>query len=281
MRVVVELKKDAVAEVVLNNLYKATQMQVSFGVQLLAIVQNRPRTMNLKELLEEFLAFRKESSHAGPCSCCGRRKAGAYPRGTENRSRPHRRDHQTDPGVEGAEGGQGGADGPLRPSEIQAQAILDMQLRRLTGLEREKILQELKEVRRDRTLKKILAEETELLRVIGRSSGRSGTPTGRAPLGDPAGDQGSAAGGPDRDEEMVVTVSHTGYIKRNPISLYRTQRRGGAGRSAWDQGGGFRLHALHRLDARLCHVLLRPGKCYWLKVHELPEAGRASKGRPS
>jgi len=179
MRVVVELKKDAVAEVVLNNLYKQTQMQTSFGVQLLAIVQNRPRTMNLKELLEEFLAFRKEvvtrrtlfllrKAEAREHILLGLSIALDHLDAVIRLIRASKDPKEAKEGLVAKFG----------LSEIQAQAILDMRLQRLTGLEREKILQELKEVRAEIVrLKRILGEEAELLRVIGRSSARSGTPT--------------------------------------------------------------------------------------------------------
>ncbi len=283
MRVVVELKKDAVAEVVLNNLYKQTQMQVSFGVQLLAIAQNRPRTMNLKELLEEFLAFRKEIVTRRTLFLL--RKA---------ESREHillglkvALDHldavirliraSKDP-KEAREG----LTSKFRLSELQAQAILDMRLQRLTGLEREKILQELKEVREEiARLSKILSEESELLRVIGEEFREI-----RDAYGDARRSEIQRETKDLRledlivDEEMVVTVSHTGYIKRNPISLYRTQRRGGRGKVGM---GTKEEDFVSMLFIASMHSYVMffsdQGKVYWLKVHELPEAGRASKGR--
>ena len=283
MRVVVELKKDAVAEVVLNNLYKQTQMQTSFGVQLLAIVQNRPRTMNLKELLEEFLAFRKEVVTKRTLFLL--RKA---------EGREHillglsiALDHidavirliraSKDP-KEAKEG----LVAKFGLSEIQAQAILDMRLQRLTGLEREKILQELKEVRAEiARLKKILGEESELLRVIGQEFREI-----RDAYGDARRSEIQRETKDLRledlivDEEMVVTVSHTGYIKRNPISLYRTQRRGGRGKVGM---GTKEEDFVSMLFIASMHTYVLffsdQGKVYWLKVHELPEAGRASKGR--
>ena len=283
MRVVVELKKDAVAEVVLNNLYKATQMQVSFGVQLLAIVQNRPRTMNLKELLEEFLAFRKEvvtrrtlfllrKAEAREHILLGLKIALDHLDAVIKLIRSSKEPKEAKEGLMARFG----------LSEIQAQAILDMQLRRLTGLEREKILQELKEVREEiARLKKILAEETELLRVIGEEFREI-----RDAYGDARRSEIQRETKDLRledlivDEEMVVTVSHTGYIKRNPISLYRTQRRGGRGKVGMgtkeeDFVSMLFIASMHSYVMFFSNV----GKVYWLKVHELPEAGRASKGR--
>ena len=283
MRVVVELKKDAVAEVVLNNLYKATQMQVSFGVQLLAIVQNRPRTMNLKELLEEFLAFRKEvvtrrtlfllrKAEAREHILLGLKIALDHLDAVIKLIRSSKEPKEAKEGLMARFG----------LSEIQAQAILDMQLRRLTGLEREKILQELKEVREEiARLKKILAEETELLRVIGEEFREI-----RDAYGDARRSEIQRETKDLRledlivDEEMVVTVSHTGYIKRNPISLYRTQRRGGRGKVGMGTKEEDFVSMLF-IASMHSYVMFFSGlgKVYWLKVHELPEAGRASKGR--
>ena len=283
MRVVVELKKDAVAEVVLNNLYKATQMQISFGVQLLAIVQNRPRTMNLKELLEEFLAFRKEvvtrrtlfllrKAEAREHILLGLKIALDHLDAVIKLIRASKDPKEAKEGLIAKFG----------LSEIQAQAILDMRLQRLTGLEREKILAELKEVREEiARLSRILAEEAELLRVIGQEFREI-----RDAYGDARRSEIQRETRDLRledlivDEEMVVTVSHTGYIKRNPISLYRTQRRGGRGKVGM---GTKEEDFVSMLFIASMHAYVMffsdLGKVYWLKVHELPEAGRASKGR--
>jgi DNA gyrase subunit A len=283
MRVVVELKRDAVAEVVLNNLYKATQMQVSFGVQLLAIVQNRPRTMNLKELLEEFLAFRKEVVTRRTLFLL--RKAEAREHVLEGLKIALDHIDAIIKLIRASKDPREARDGlveKFRLSEIQAQAILDMRLQRLTGLEREKILQELKEVREEiARLRKILAEESELLRVIGEEFREI-----REAYGDPRRSEIQRETKDLRledlivDEEMVVTVSHTGYIKRNPISLYRTQRRGGRGKVGM---GTKEEDFVSMLFIASMHTYVLffsdQGKVYWLKVHELPEAGRASKGR--
>jgi DNA gyrase subunit A len=283
MRVVVELKKDAVAEVVLNNLYKSTQMQVSFGVQLLAIVQNRPRTMNLKELLEEFLAFRKEVVTRRTLFLL--RKAESRAHILEGLKIALEHIDAIIKLIRASKEPKEAKDGLMARfglSEIQAQAILDMQLRRLTGLEREKILQELKEVREEiARLRKILAEEAELLRVIGEEFREI-----RDAYGDARRSEIQRETKDLRledlivDEEMVVTVSNSGYIKRNPISLYRTQRRGGRGKVGMgtkeeDFVSMLFIASMHSYVMFFSNL----GKVYWLKVHELPEAGRASKGR--
>ena len=244
MRVVFELKRDANAQVVLNNLFKHTQMQTTFGVIMLAIVQNRPRTMNLKELLEKFLAFRKEVVTRRTLFLLRKAEARAHPARAFDRPRQPRRGHQADPGLEGPEGGEEGLVAKFGLSEIQAQAILDMRLQRLTGLEREKILQELKEVRAEiARLKKILGEEAELLRVIGsRDPGRLRR---RPPFRDPARDEGPAARGPDRGRgdgghRFPHGVHQAEPDQPLPDAAARGAREGRHG----DEGGGFRLDAL-------------------------------------
>ena len=283
MRVVVELKREAVAEVVLNQLYKATQMQISFGVQLLAIVQGRPRTLNLKEMLEEFLAFRKEVVTRRTLFLL--KKAEGREHILEGLKIALDHIDAIIKLIRASKDPKEAREGLISNfglSEIQAQAILEMRLQRLTGLEREKILQELKEVREEiKRLRKILGEESELLRVIAeefRQIRESYNDARRSEIQRETKDLRLE----DLivDEEMVVTVSHSGYIKRNPISLYRTQRRGGRGKV----GMGTREEdfvSMLFIASMHTYVLFFSdhGKVYWLKVHELPEAGRASKGR--
>ena len=282
-RVVIELKKDAVAEVVLNNLYKLTQMQVSFGVQLLAIVQNQPRTLTLKQTLEEFLAYRREVVTRRSLFLL--RKAESRAHILEGLKIALSNLDAVIKLIRASKDPKEAKEGLVRKfalSEIQAQAILDMRLQRLTGLEREKILEELKEVQKEiARLKKILAEETELLRVIAEEFREI-----REAYAD---DRRSQIVHEVRaleiedlivDEEMVVTVSHSGYIKRNPISLYRTQRRGGRGKVGM---GTKEEDFVSLLFVATMHTYImfftNTGRVHWLKVHEIPEAGRAAKGK--
>ncbi len=283
MRVVVELRKDAVSEVVLNNLYKQTQMQTSFGVQLLAIVQNQPRTFNLKEMLEEFLAYRKEVVTRRTLFLLKKAEARAHileglKIALDNLDAVIKL-------IRGSKDPKVARDGLMAKfalSELQAQAILEMRLQRLTGLEREKIAQELKDVQAEiKRLKKILSEEAELLRVIGEEFREI-----RDAYADPRRSQIVRETKDIRledlivDEEMVVTVSHTGYIKRNPISLYRTQRRGGRGKVGMGTKEEDFVESVF-IASMHSYILFfsNTGKLYWLKVHELPEASRAAKGR--
>ncbi|HEY7584916.1 MAG TPA: DNA gyrase subunit A, partial [Candidatus Deferrimicrobiaceae bacterium] len=283
MRVVVELKKDAVSEVVLNNLYKQTQMQTSFGVQLLAIVQNQPRTFNLKEMLEEFLAFRKEVVTRRTLFLLKKAEARAHILEGLKIALDHL--DAVIKLIRGSKDPKEAKDGLVAKfglTEIQAQAILDMRLQRLTGLERDKILQELKDVLAEiAKLKKILAEEKELLRVVGDEFRDI-----RQAYSDERRSQIVLETKDIRledlivDEEMVVTVSHTGYIKRNPISLYRTQRRGGRGKVGMGTKEEDFVESVF-IASMHSYILFfsNTGKLYWLKVHELPEASRAAKGR--
>jgi DNA gyrase subunit A len=283
MRVVIELKKDAVAEVVLNNLYKLTQLQVSFGVQLLAIVQNQPRTLTLKQTLEEFLAYRREVVTRRTLYLLDKAEARAHVLEGLKIALSHL--DAVIKLIRASKDPKEAKEGLVKKfalSDIQAQAILDMRLQRLTGLEREKILEELKEVQKEITrLKKILAEEKELLRVIAEEFREI-----REAYADERRSQivrevkTLAIEDLIVDEEMVVTVSHSGYIKRNPISLYRTQRRGGRGKV----GMGTREEDfVSTLFVATMHSYImfftNTGKVHWLKVHEIPEAGRASRGK--
>jgi len=282
-RVVIELKKDAVAEVVLNNLYKLTQMQVSFGVQLLAIVQNQPRTLTLKQTLEEFLAYRREVVTRRSLFLL--RKAEGRAHILEGLKIALSNLDAVIKLIRASKDPKEAKEGLVKKfalSEIQAQAILDMRLQRLTGLEREKILEELKEVQKEiARLKRILAEEKELLRVIAeefREIREAYADVRRSQIVPEVRELGIE----DLivDEEMVVTVSHSGYIKRNPISLYRTQRRGGRGKVGM---GTKEEDFVSMLFVATMHTYImfftNTGRVHWLKVHEIPEAGRAAKGK--
>jgi DNA gyrase subunit A len=284
MRIVIELKRDAVAQVVLNNLYAHTAMQSGFGVILLAIDGGQPRILNLRELLDRFVAHRRD--------VVTRRTRFEL---REARKREHvllgfqiALDHIDEiiELIKKAPDRDAARDGLVSRfglSEIQAKAILEMQLQRLTGLERQKILDELAEVQRSiARLKEILASEKILLDVIVselREVKELFADERRTEI------TGAAAELETEDliaeEEMVVTVSHLGYVKRNPVSLYRAQRRGGRGKTgaaARDEDFIERLFVASTHSYLL--VFTDKGKVYWLKVHEIPQAGRAARGKP-
>jgi DNA gyrase subunit A len=284
MRIVIELKRDAIAQVVLNNLYAQTAMQSGFGVTLLSIDAGQPRILDLKSMLDRFVAHRRD--------VVTRRTRFEL---RQARAREHillglqiALDH-IDEIIElikkagDRELARVGLIERFALSEIQAKAILEMQLQRLTGLERQKIIDELLEVQKTITrLKEILASEKVLMEVIAVELAEV-----RELFGDERRTeiQGEAADLDTEDliaeEEMVVTVSHLGYVKRNPVSLYRAQKRGGRGKT----GAATREEDfLERLFVASTHsyvlVFSNQGKVYWLKVHEIPQAGRAARGKP-
>ena len=284
MRVVIELKRDAVPEVVINQLYKHTALQESFGVNMLAIVEGRPRLLSLKDALKAFLDHRKE--------VVTRRTAYDLRKAEE---RLHileglkiALDHldavialirrSQDPKV-----AKEGLMQSFGLSDIQAQAILDMRLQRLTGLEREKILQEHKEtVELIAKLRAILADEKEIYRIIVEElkeiKERYGDDRRTQII-----DHTEEISIEDMivEEDMVVTISHEGYIKRNPTGLYRAQRRGGKGKiGATTREEDFVEYLFVASTHSYILFFTTIGKVYWIKVHELPQAGRAARGKP-
>jgi len=283
IRVVLDLRRDAVPKVILNNLYKHTQMQESFGAIFLAIVNNRPQVLNLKQLVGHFIDHRRE--------VIVRRTAFELARAEE---RAHI--------LEGLKIALDNIDAVValiraaktpdearqamrlrfKLSDIQAQAILDMRLQRLTGLERQKILDEyaetLKQIAR---LKEILANEklvygilVDELKAIKKSFGDARRTEIVAQPGEIALEDMIA------EEEMVITVSHAGYVKRNPLSLYRSQRRGGKGRTGMTtREEDFVEHLFVASTHASILIFTTRGRVHWLKVHEIPQIGAAGKGK--
>ncbi len=283
MRIVVELKRDGVAQVVLNHLYKHTQMEASFGVILLAIVNGRPELLSLKQLLGHFLQHRK--------TIIIRRTRYELKKAEE-------RAHVLE-GLKVALDNLDEVVALIRASktpaeareglvsrfgltDVQAQAILDMKLQRLTGLEQDKILEEYRQVLKDiERYKDILASEALVLEIIEEEllalKEGYGDPRRTEIIGDP---EEIKIEDLIVEEDMVVTLSHNGYIKRNPLSLYRSQRRGGKGVSGLpsrleDFVANLFVASTH--DYFLC--LSNLGRLYWLKVHEIPQGSRVSRGK--
>jgi DNA gyrase subunit A len=284
MRIVIELKRDAVAQVVLNNLYAHTQMQTGFGVTLLAIDGGQPRILTLKEMLERFIAHRRD----------------VVTRRTRFELRKAREREHILLGLQIAldhideiielikkagdrDTARDGLIARFSLSELQAKAILEMQLQRLTGLERQKILDELAEVQKLITrLKEILASEQVMMDVIVaelkevRELFADERRTEIQGESDDLSTEDLIA-----EEEMVVTVSHLGYVKRNPVSLYRAQKRGGRGKTGAATRDEDFLESLFVASTHsYLLVFSDKGKVYWLKVHEVPQAGRTAKGKP-
>jgi DNA gyrase subunit A len=284
IRGVVETKRDAVTGVVLNNLYQHSALfQDSFGATMLAIDHGQPRTLGIKAILERFIAHRRD--------VVTRRTRYDLRKAKE---REHillgykiALDHIDEIiAVIKASANREVASTQLQSlfalSEIQAKAILEMQLQRLTGLEKEKILNELAEVQALITrLSAILSSEQLLLSVI-----KDELREVQTNFADPRRTEivGAAEDLSDEDliaeEDMVVTFSHTGYVKRNPVSLYRAQRRGGRGKSGAQATDEDFIEQIFVASTH-AYVLIftSRGRVFWLKVHNLPQAGRGARGK--
>src|SRR6478752_1665790 len=284
MRIVIELKRGEVPEVILNNLYKHTPLQSSFGIIMLAIVGGRPKVLNLLELVESFVEFRREVV---------RRRTEFELRKAEARyhileglkiALDHLdavitliRSSKTPP--EAREGLMTN----FSLSQIQAQAILDMQLQRLTGLERQKILDELAELLKTiERLRAILASERLLMQIVvdelrgvkENYGDERRTQIIEGEAGDISIEDLIA------EEDMAITVSNTGYIKRTAISQYRNQKRGGKGRIGMrTKEEDFVSHLFVASTHAYIMIFSDRGRAYWLKVHEVPDVGPDGRGK--
>jgi len=282
-RIVIELKKDEIAEVVINQLYKMTPLQRSFGIIFLAIVNNKPEVLNLKQILEYFILHRKVVVY--------RRTAFELRKAEE---KAHLLEGlkiaitNLDEVVEliRSSDNPGAAKSELISrfdlSEIQAQSILDMRLQRLTGLERDKIIQDYKEIIAEiNRLQEILGDESLVMRII-----RDEFIEIRDTYGDER--RTEIIDAVDEilpedmitQEDMAVTVTHTGYIKRNPVSIYRSQKRGGKGVLGVkniEEDFVSNLYVASTHDTFL--FFTNHGKIFWRKVYQLPLAGRTARGK--
>ena len=283
MRIVIELKRGEVPEVILNNLYKHTQLQTSFGIIMLAIVAGRPRVLPIIDILEHFIEFRRDVV---------RRRTEFELRKAEARAHILEGlrialDH-LDEVIKLIRGSRNPAEAreglmtTFKLSQVQSQAILDMQLQRLTGLERQKILDELAELMKTiERLRAILSSDQLLMQLV-----VSELAAVRDRFGDERRTEILEEEGELRiedliaDEDMAITVTNTGYVKRTPISTYRAQRRGGKGRI------GMRTREedfVNDLFIASTHAYLMifsdRGRGYWLKVHEIPDVGPGGKGK--
>jgi DNA gyrase subunit A len=283
IRVVVELKRDAVPQVVLNQLYKLTPMQTSFGINLLAIVEGQPKLLSLKEALEHFLAFRKEVVVRRTRYDLAKAKERAHILEGLVIALDHLDEviatirKAPDPPTAKAQ-----LCSRFGLSELQAQAILDLRLQRLTALERDKILAEYREVLAlIERLSAILGSEQLVLEIVVEELAdikkRFAEPRRTEILPDAA---ELSLEDLIVEEDVVVTVTRAGYIKRSPVSAYRAQRRGGRGRRgalAKDEDPVEHLFVASTHDVLL--VFTSAGKVHALKVHEIPDASPASRGK--
>jgi len=305
MRIVIELKKDENPQVLLNQLYKHTAMQSSFGIIMLAIVSNRPKVLTLKETIRHFIDHRREivtrrtvfelkKAEARAHILEGLKIALDWLDAVIELIRASKTPAEAKEGlIEGKFAdpswlekfglkAPAGYNDATRLSDIQAQAILDMRLHRLTGLEREKIIDEYMEVLRFiARLKEILGSETEILAIV-----KGELLEVKEKFGDARRTEIIAQTAEITledtivEEDMVVNVTHTGYIKRSAVSLYRAQRRGGKGKTGIktkDEDFVELLFIASTKDYLL--FFTDAGKVFWLKVYELPEGGRATRGK--
>lgn len=282
-RIVIELRKDEIAEVITNQLYKTTPMQKSFGIIFLALVNNKPVVLNIKQILEHFILHRRVVVYRRTAYELRKAEEKAHILEGLNIAINNLDEvvalikQSKNPAIAKAELMQ-----RFELSEIQAQTILDMRLQRLTGLEREKIAQDyediLKEIER---LKAILGDESLIMQLI-----KDEFLTIRDTYGDER--RTEIIDAIDEilpedliaPEDMAVTVTHTGYIKRNPVSLYRSQKRGGKGVKGVnniEEDFVSNLYVASTHDTFLFFTNL--GKVFWRKVYQLPQAGRTARGK--
>ena len=318
MRIVIELRKGEVSDVVLNNLYKQTPMQSVFGINMVALHEGQPKLMNLKQVLEAFLAHRREvvarrtiydlrkardRAHvlegqavalaniddvialikASPSPAEAKSALIDRPWEPGSVSQMLERAGETDTRPDELGDGFGLVEGLYRLSAVQAQAILDLRLHRLTGLEQDKIIKEYRELLdKIKVFSEVLADPDKLLQVIREEL---------AEVRDAFGDERRTEIVQDHSdlsvedlipsEEVVVTLSHGGYAKAQPIDVYQAQKRGGRGRSATkvkDEDFIDNLFVANTHDTILCFS--SRGKMYWLKVYQVPQASRGSRGKP-
>jgi DNA gyrase subunit A len=283
MRVVIELKRGEVAEVILNNLYKHTQLQQSFGVIMLAIVGGRPKVLALNELIDSFIDFRREVVVRR--TQFELRKAEARYHILEGLKIALDQLDAVIKLIRGSKTVAEARDGLMTQfslSQVQSQAILDMQLQRLTGLERQKILDEMAELLKTiERLRAILGSETLLMQtIVGelRDVQRKYGDERRTQIIEDSGEL--SIEDLIAEEDMAITVSNTGYIKRTPITSYRNQRRGGKGRIGMrTRDEDFVSHLFVASTHAYIMIFSDRGRAYWLKVHEIPDVGPGGKGK--
>lgn len=283
VRIVIELKRDAIPQIILNKLYKLTQMQISFGVINLSIVNGQPKILSLTDTLSEFINFRREVVRNRTMYELKKAKLRAHI--LEGLMKAidiideiikHIR------GSKSSEEAKGGLVTKFGFSEIQAQAILDMQLRRLAALERQKIIDEYEElIKLIAELEEILANERTLKNVIVkelREVQKAYSDERRTQIVD----SGVELTLEDliADEDVVITLTHSGYVKRTPLTAYRAQRRGGTGRKGMStKAEDVVSHLFIASTHSYLMVFTSQGQVYKLKVHEIPDSQAAGRGK--
>ncbi len=283
MRIAIGLKKDQFAEVIINKLYKHTRLETSFGIIFLAVVNNRPEILSLKEVLQYFILHRKEIIIKRTQFEMAKAEARAHILEGLKIALDNLDDVVAL--IRGSKSPQEAKTGLMQRfslSEIQAQAILDMRLQRLTGLEQEKILEEYKAVLKDiQRYKEILASNQLVLDIVKSELSQIKDDFGDARRTEIAQvTKEITLADMIAEEDMVVTITKSGYIKRNPITLYQQQNRGGKGKTAMSTKDEDFVE--HLFVASTHHNFLfftNNGKVYWCKVYDIPQAGRSTRGK--
>ena len=283
IRVVIELRKDAPGEVILNQLYKLTPMQTTFGVNMLALVGGRPQTLPIIDAIQHFLDFRREVVARRAVYDLAQAEARAHILEGFATALDH-----LDEVIAII---RGSADTPTARGELmtrfslserQAQAILDMRLRSLTAMERQRVLDELEELRaRIAELKELLASDEKILAVILEELDEICEKYGDERRSEITGAvEGISTEDLIVEEDMVVTVSHQGYVKRNPVTQYRAQRRGGKGLKGMQTKDEDFVSSLFVASTHATIMFFtNRGRIHWKKVWELPQMGRAARGK--
>jgi DNA gyrase subunit A len=283
IRVVLELGRGEIPQIVMNQLYKHTQMQTTFGIIMLALVDRRPQVVNLKQMLEAFIRFRREIVTRRTRYDLARAEEKAHilaglRKAVENLDLVIRLIRQS----ESPDAAKDALMRQLELSEIQAKAILDMRLQRLTQLERTKLVEEHEAtLRLIEELKSILASDAKLMSIIRQELFAIKEEYGDARRTEILVEtQELTIEDLLADEEMVVTITRSGYIKRTHIEAYRSQRRGGKGVTGMETKEEDIVEDLFVASTH-AHLLFftNRGKVHWLKVHEIPEGGRQAKGK--
>ena len=283
IRIVIECKKDAIGAIVLNNLFKYSQLQESFGANMLALVNGMPKVMGLKTMLNEFLEFRRDIIiKRTQYELKEAQKKAHILQGLKIAQENIDEVVSLIRGSQDPEHAKQGLMEQFTLSELQAKAILEMRLQRLTSLEVDKIINELKELKETiKNLESILNSYELQSEIIRNEFSEIMTRYGDTrksqiiPISGELSVEDMIA-----DEEMVVTISHNGYIKRLPSSTWKTQRRGGRGmKGAATKENDFIEHLFTASTHDTMMFFTDRGKCYWLKVHEIPPGQRTSQGR--
>jgi len=283
LRVVIELKRDANAQVILNQLFKHTQLEVSFGIIMLALVDKRPKVLNLKQIIECYIAHRKEIVIRRTKFDLARAKERAHileglKKALANLDKIIEIIKKSKSEVEAKEA----LIKKFDFSEIQAQAILEMQLRRLTALEREKLEAEYLElIKKIELYESILKSEKKVYQIVKEEVLKIKEKYGDERLTDVVGEvEDLAVEDFIAEEDVVITISNTGYIKRLPVSAYKKQRRGGKGVTGADvKEEDFVEHLFIATTHEHILFFTNQGRVLWLKVYDIPQAGRQARGK--